>query len=154
MLTASGIRVSQWIKVFFTNWTTIIRRGRGLSSHVVEEKIESDFSWWCRSRLSSRAYDPFPLVLSFGFNDDCSVVLHETLGAKVASGYDIIDASIMSHCVEATPGCLLPSTLIMESRTDSRICRTLSWSQCSTLLWLNFRDKNCCYWSDRRNFRE
>ena len=41
-----------------------------------------------------------------------SVILHETLGAKVASGYDIIDRSIMSHCVEATPGYLLPSTLI------------------------------------------
>ena len=68
MLTASGIRVSQWIKVFFTNWTTIIRRGRDLSSHVVEEKVKSDFSWWCRSRSSSRAYDPSPLVLSFGFN--------------------------------------------------------------------------------------
>ena len=95
MLTASGIRASQWIKVFFTNWTTIIRRGRDLSSHAVEEKIESDFSWWCRSRLSSRAYDHSPLVLSFGFKDDCSVVLHETLEAKVTSRYVIIGTSIM-----------------------------------------------------------
>ena len=95
ILTASGIRVSQWIKAFFTNWTTIIRRGRDLSPHAVEEKIKSDFSWWCRSRSSSRAYDPSPLVLSFGFNADYSVISDETLEAKVTSGNVIIDTSII-----------------------------------------------------------
>ena len=145
ILTASGIRVSQWIKVFFTNWTTIIRRGRDLSPYAVEEKNQKwfflmmslTFIITCIRSLSAYAIVWISRWLLCHLRWDARSEGHFTIRHHWHVNY--------AHCVEATPGYLLPSTLIMEGRTDSRACRTLSWSQCFTLLWLFFRDKNCCY---------